>query len=696
MRTLSEAGFIVGVMRRIIDIFTKHKRSAVLRRIIFTTIAISILILAAMGLESLMLGSEGMLLRDSITAPVMRLMETPRHSDTHLVVAVDEKIGGILGNEIINKSLREIEEKIQGEGKTMLVKYLSAADLQNAKNRGELDLMITDADVYAMLAYEGKTKALASLIPPQATSADYSVSSTIVTRRDNDRIFTLEDLATYSPSMMVKSERTFGAMRITEDALIKERIDTKQAFKNLTIATTHHSAEVLRAVRDGTVEVGMVPACTIELLMKKNQAHLSDYRVIHPQSTAHLKCQHSAAEYPSYVISYYSDIDASNLWEMSTILYGMDLVGGYRWTVPANFRALYDLMYRLKMGPYGAHHNVSFVTFYSQHKMLFVTATFLVVAALFYNLIVSIEVAQRTVALKRAMRDKDRYAQLQEKSNEYISRLERVGIVGQMSSMIAHELKQPLASVNNYAGGLLRRLERGTLDEATLKKILQEIYYHNDRAVQIVDHVRGYVKQPEVKREFVDIREIAEKTVSTFERSGRSQVPVHIEGESCAYIEADGWELELALFNLIKNSSDAYADEHPAMHASHEAIRIVIEDHETSWWIRVYDTAKLVKPEVTEQFFKQFKSTKQFGLGLGLGIVNSLAERQGGRVWATPNVPRGVCVNMEIPKIKPEVLDAMIQKQLKESGSSAILDKMHARDQAREMENKWLDADIVD
>ena len=667
-----------------------------IRRVVFTLFTIIILILAAMGLESLMLGNDGLLLRDSITAPVKRLMETPYHNDSQLVVAVDEKIGGILGNDIVTKSLREISARIKKDGKTMVVKYLDADELKNAMSRGDLDLMITDADLYAVLAYDGTTQALASLIPPQAISAEYATSTTIITRSDNERIFDLEDLAIYSPTTMVKSDYTFGAMRIAQDLIQKERLDDKQVFKNLQQARTHHSSEVLHAVRTGQVEVGIVPACTIEVLMQTKQADMSHYRVINPQSTSHLQCQHSAPEYPSYVISYYSDIDASNLWEMSTILYGMDLVGGYRWTVPASFRALYDLMYRLKMGPYGAPKNLSFVQFYSEHKMIFVTVIFLVVAALFYNLIVSIEVAQRTLALRRAISDKDRYVQLQEKSTAYISRLERVGVIGQMSSMIAHELKQPLASVNNYSGGLLRRLEKGTLDEATLKKILKEIHYHNDRAVQIVDHVRNYVKQPELKRELIDIREVVEKTVFTFEKSGRSQVPVLIEGESYAFIEADGWELELALFNLIKNASDAYAEEHPAMIGSNVSIRIVIQEHEKNWWVSVYDTAKLVKPEQTQEFFKQIQSTKEHGLGLGLGIVNSLAERQGGRVWAEPNVPRGVCVTIELPKISPKELDQMIQKQMSELGNSPILDKIHAKKQARELERHYEMDDIVD
>ena len=223
-----------------------------------------------------------------------------------------------------------------------------------------------------------------------------------------------------------------------------------------------------------------------------------------------------------------------------------------------------------------------------------------------------------------------------------------------MSSMIAHELKQPLATVSNYSRGLLRRIERGSADKDTIVKVLKEIEYHTERANDIVDHVRSYAKPHEVKREEHDLRDIVAKTVATFEKSGRTTVPVIVEGERHALVEADDWEIELALLNLLKNSADAFTEIHPAMRDEDEdVIRIRIEDHEDTWWIRVIDNAKLVDESFTEQFFQKLETTKAHGLGLGLSIVSSLAERHAGRVWAEPNPGRGVIVTIELPKYQP-------------------------------------------
>ena len=354
------------------------------------------------------------------------------------------------------------------------------------------------------------------------------------------------------------------------------------------------------------------------------------------------------------MVSYRNGVDSNYILDMTNTLLGLKLPFGTTWSMPENTRELYDLMYHLRIGPYN---NVTYSAIYrtfSENRTIFITAIFLIVAGFFYNLIISVEVASRTKALKRALAEKDRISKQQEQTNEYISRLERTGIVGQMSSMIAHELKQPLATVSNYSRGLLRRIERGSADKDTIVKVLKEIEYHTERANDIVDHVRSYAKPHEVKREEHDLRDIVAKTVATFEKSGRTTVPVIVEGERHALVEADDWEIELALLNLLKNSADAFTEIHPAMRDEDEdVIRIRIEDHEDTWWIRVIDNAKLVDESFTEQFFQKLETTKAHGLGLGLSIVSSLAERHAGRVWAEPNPGRGVIVTIELPKYQP-------------------------------------------
>lgn len=620
------------------------------KRLLLILLSVVALVFAVLGVESLIVGERHSLVRQTFTEPVKRLISDSQTARNQLVIAIDDEIGNEFTAPILRETIKALDEYAQSKGKFTVVKYIHRNSLIDEVAAGHIDLVISNADVYAEMAFENRVKAIGSLWFPQAKSPETSSASTIVVRSDNHNIYTLTDLSRAQYKIIAQKPNSFSGFIVVEDQLAQMGLNYKRILENVKFTDQNFVFDVLRAVKNGDADVGIVSACSIEYLMSKNQAHLLDYRIINPQPHGDLSCQHSTAVYPSFVVSLYSGIRADQPWEFSTVLFSLNLPNGFKWTAPGNFRELYDLMYRLRIGPYDNLTNSAIFRFYQENRTLVITMLFLVIGGFFYNLIVSLEVARRTRALRSALRDRDRIAKHQEESNKYISRLEKTGIVGQMSSLIAHELKQPLATVTNYSRGLMRRIDRGTADKDTIMKILKEIEYHTDRANEIVDHVRSYAKQREIHREIVDLRVIAAKTVATFERSGRSQIPVVIEGETLALVEADAWEVELALFNLLKNAADAFAEVHPVRLTNESIIRIVIEDHGNAWWLKVVDNAKLVNRELTDKFFKQLKSTKIHGLGLGLSIVNSLTERQAGRVWAEPNTPRGVIITMELPK----------------------------------------------
>jgi two-component system sensor histidine kinase TtrS len=625
-----------------------------MRRFLITCVAILVVLFSAMGVESLIMGDHNSILRQTLTSPVKQFIDGSRINSNQVVVAVDAQIDPYMQRTYFKATIDAIDKTVRDADKFLVLKFLDRETISAMLADGEIDFLISESDFYASLAFEDKIKAIAMLWRAQAKSPSYSAASTIVVNAENEKIYTLTDIATGSYRVAATSSDSFAGFTIAKEPFAEKNLSWQAAFKNIVFTSNRNPLEVLNAVKTGTADVGIVPACFIEQVMIRNQAHLSDYRVINPQPVTEMACQHSTNAYPSLMVSYRNGVDSNYILDMTNALLGLKLPFGTTWSMPENTRELYDLMYHLRIGPYN---NVTYSAIYrtfSENRTIFITAIFLIVAGFFYNLIISVEVASRTKALKRALAEKDRISKQQEQTNEYISRLERTGIVGQMSSMIAHELKQPLATVSNYSRGLLRRIERGSADKDTIVKILKEIEYHTERANDIVDHVRSYAKPHEVKREEHDLRDIVAKTVATFEKSGRTTVPVIVEGERRALVEADDWEIELALLNLLKNSADAFTEIHPAMRDEDEdVIRIRIEDHEDTWWIRVIDNAKLVDESFTEQFFQKLETTKAHGLGLGLSIVSSLAERHAGRVWAEPNPGRGVIVTIELPKYQP-------------------------------------------
>lgn len=622
-----------------------------LRRLIITAVAMVVIFLSALGVESLVIDDHSSILRQTLTTPVERLINQPREDSNQVVVAIDNHIEPYLIDNFIAPTFDAINEAFNAEGKFLVLKHLDRLTIEDLLQDGLIDFLISGPDFYANLSFEDRVKPMSMLWRPQASSPGHSMASTIVVRHDNDKLYTLNDIAHTGVKIKGVAKTSFAGFLAAQDPFAKMDYPFQLLFDSATFASSKSPLEVLNDVKYGYTDVGIVPACQIEYYMSKNLAHLSDFRVINPQPVDELACQHSTQTFSSIVLSYQKDTNANMVLSMNNIVVGMRLKDGVTWSLPDNPRSLYDMLYRLKLGPYSDITYSTLNRIFQENRMVFIMGIFLLVAGLFYNLVISVEVASRTRALQKTLTEKEALAKQQEQTNEYIARLERTGIVGQMSSMVAHELKQPLGTISNYTRGLLRRIERHQADEETIVKILKEIEYHNDRAADIVDHVRSYVKSHDVKREDHNLRDIVNMSVETFKKSGRSQVPVRIEGEREAWVEVDDWEVELALINLLKNSADAFAEVHPARYVEGEClIRVRIEDHDDTWWIRVIDNAKLVTKEFTNEFFTHLETTKAHGLGLGLSIVSSLAERHAGRVWAEPNVGRGVIVTIEFPK----------------------------------------------
>lgn len=630
-----------------------------LRRLIITAVAMVVIFLSALGVESLVIDDHSSILRQTLTTPVERLINQPREDSNQVVVAIDNHIEPYLIDNFIAPTFDAINEAFNAEGKFLVLKHLDRLTIEDLLQDGLIDFLISGPDFYANLLFEDRVKPMSMLWRPQASSPGHSMASTIVVRHDNDKLYTLNDIAHTGVKIEGVAKTSFAGYLAAQDPFAKMDYPFQMLFESATFASSKSPLEVLNDVKYGYTDVGIVPACQIEYYMTKNLAHLSDFRVINPQPVDELACQHSTQTFSSIVLSYQKDTNANMVLSMNNIVVGMRLHDGVTWSLPDNPRSLYDMLYRLKLGPYSDITYSTVNRIFQENRMVFIMGIFLLVAGLFYNLIISVEVASRTRALQKTLTEKEALAKQQEQTNEYIARLERTGIVGQMSSMIAHELKQPLGTISNYTRGLLRRIERHQADEETIVKILKEIEYHNDRAADIVDHVRSYVKSHDIKREDHNLHDIVKTSVETFKKSGRSQVPVRIEGEREAWVEVDDWEVELALINLLKNSADAFAEVHPARYVEGEClIRVRIEDHDDTWWIRVIDNAKLVTKEFTNEFFTHLETTKAHGLGLGLSIVSSLAERHAGRVWAEPNVGRGVIVTIEFPK----AISKLVQK----------------------------------
>lgn len=220
---------------------------------------------------------------------------------------------------------------------------------------------------------------------------------------------------------------------------------------------------------------------------------------------------------------------------------------------------------------------------------------------------------------------------------------ERMTAVSQMSNIVAHELRQPLAAVTNFAMGVRRRIANGTLTADSLEFALGRILAENERASDIVEHVRDYARKRRRQITPVDLTQMSAKVVSSM-RASNARVSFESEVPAGLFVEGDSLEIELVLRNLVKNAGEsaAQADGVPRVVLAGERIGDEVV-------ITVTDNGPVRTKAEIDAFLVPLRSEKSGGLGLGLAIVRRIIEAYGGTIVFDVVEPQGVRVEARLP-----------------------------------------------
>lgn len=251
--------------------------------------------------------------------------------------------------------------------------------------------------------------------------------------------------------------------------------------------------------------------------------------------------------------------------------------------------------------------------------------------------------------------DRKRVEELNRQQEEKLQASARLATMGEISSMLAHELNQPLAAISSYTAGALNMLERagaGGEDGARfapgmLRHALEQARQQAQRAGQIIRSVHEFVKKREPLREQVTVRSVIDGVRALIELQAR-QAGVALRFElACEWctVLADRVMLEQVLLNLTRNAIEAMADTRP----EDRVLRVRAEEVEGQVAVSVIDRGHGIAPEVAERLFSPFYSTKAEGMGMGLSICRTAIEFHGGTLTHRPNPQGGTIFTFSLP-----------------------------------------------
>jgi two-component system sensor histidine kinase DctS len=248
--------------------------------------------------------------------------------------------------------------------------------------------------------------------------------------------------------------------------------------------------------------------------------------------------------------------------------------------------------------------------------------------------------------------DRKNAEELNRQQQEKLEASARLATMGEISSMLAHELNQPLAAISSYTTGALNMLGRAAdsgaaLDPAVLKPALERASVQARRAGQIIRSVHEFVKKREPLRQLVDIRSVVDSIGALIEmQASKSFVAIQTTiPPGLPPVSADRIMLEQVLLNLTRNAIEAMQDIAP----ERRLLRIVAAHEGGQVTVAVIDRGHGIAPEVAERLFSPFFSTKAEGMGMGLSICRTAIEFHGGTLTHADNPGGGTIFKFALP-----------------------------------------------
>jgi PAS domain S-box-containing protein len=225
----------------------------------------------------------------------------------------------------------------------------------------------------------------------------------------------------------------------------------------------------------------------------------------------------------------------------------------------------------------------------------------------------------------------------------------RVTTMGQLTASIAHEVNQPIAAAVTSADAGLRWLAARPPDLAEVRDALDRVIRAGSQAGEVIGRIRTLIRKVPEQKAPLDINETILETIAlTRSEMDRHSILLRTElGNGLPRIWGDRVQLQQVILNLIMNAIEAMSE---ISEASHELLIGTSIDGPGDVIVAIRDSGPGLKPESLTQLFDPFYTTKPAGMGMGLSICRSITEAHGGRLWATPNTPRGAIFQFRLPQ----------------------------------------------
>jgi len=257
-----------------------------------------------------------------------------------------------------------------------------------------------------------------------------------------------------------------------------------------------------------------------------------------------------------------------------------------------------------------------------------------------------------------------RVEELSRASQERLQATARLATVGEMASLLSHELNQPLAAISSYATGSINLLKtqaafaHGPEPEplADIEIAMRRIAEQAERAGKVIKSVHDFVRRRDKAREPVPPQALLDAVMPLVSLQARKLgVRVHTQVRpALPAVLCDRTMVEQVLLNLTRNAMQAMDEAHVRVPSLTIEVRKAGGGDRPAGspgWLEfsVADVGPGIAEHVQQKLFTPFFTTKSEGMGLGLSMCRTVVEQHGGFLAFEPNTPQGTIFRFTLP-----------------------------------------------
>lgn len=260
--------------------------------------------------------------------------------------------------------------------------------------------------------------------------------------------------------------------------------------------------------------------------------------------------------------------------------------------------------------------------------------------------------ADQMMRLRASVRAAIRHRQMMQRVMRLesdLAHLNRITTMGEMVTVLAHEVNQPLSAISNYASACSQQLKGDVEADPLIRQAIERIEDQARRAGEIVNRLKRFVIPQPARPSPSDLNRLIEEVVVLLEPQTRQEkIEILVQGDGAlSAVPVDALQMQQVLVNLLTNAIQAIT----AFNPRRRQIEIRTARRNAQAEILVADSGPGIAPEMVPTLFQAYATTKIDGLGMGLNISRRLIESHGGtiRLATEKSALGGACFEILLP-----------------------------------------------